>query len=716
MIRSDLSVEWELSPRIITVAAPSVEITIQDLHDTCRSLESAASGVDERSLIDSAGKEDLGGDVAVGLTATLQNAVVAFEARPGPDWVLCKITGGNLVAKDLVGVGIDPRHPTAFTTVDRTASSSATTQGVDAIARMSFGEKVTVDVVNGSSFSTFTGDTLTLGNIENPVNNFQDAKIIADHTGFTDLFVKGNATIENVDLRGFKIIGNGAIRCKLSLEPSAQLESVLINDATITGTLDGNTFLERCMISGINYFNGLIFNCAFDHQPVLIRGSAMANFFDCKGASDVDALIIFDCLDASAPLTIRNFSGCFAVTNRNVPATSCINFTGECVLDESCVVGAFDLSGNGDLVSNILQEHVDSGDVSISSRKLTHSDEIAKRVWSEDLHSYTTPDTAGKLVHDINFLDSYVYIDTELGSTGHGTSDSPFSSVADAVDFAESTGRKQLRFLSDATLERKLKNFVIEGIGSLPVIDINGQDVDKSEFHKVKMTGLQVGSVAAREVVLLNLQGVNGIYKDSGIIGDIVLADDAIVTIANVSNLPVSASMALNEINMGNGSAGSVLNLRKYSGGIELTNVNNPDRIATCEFSGGQIVLNGSNTDGVIGIVGLPDTAIFDTSAGSVVSTIGVFPGAGTISDSVWGTDDAKKLIEDILGRAVISPDDLHVTIYNRSDNSISHEFDISADKRIRTPITPVTIQTEALNPDGSDTLNPDSSRALNPA
>jgi len=59
----------------------------------------------------------------------------------------------------------------------------------------------------------------------------------------------------------------------------------------------------------------------------------------------------------------------------------------------------------------------------------------------------------------------------------------------------------------------------------------------------------------------------------------------------------------------------------------------------------------------------------------------------GNIPADVWGTTDAQKMIEDILGKAVISPDDLHVTIYNRSDNSVSHEFDISADKRIRTPI-----------------------------
>ena len=38
-IRSDIWVNWSASPRIIWVTAPSVVLTIQDLVDTCRSLE-----------------------------------------------------------------------------------------------------------------------------------------------------------------------------------------------------------------------------------------------------------------------------------------------------------------------------------------------------------------------------------------------------------------------------------------------------------------------------------------------------------------------------------------------------------------------------------------------------------------------------------------------------------------------------------------------------
>lgn len=56
------------------------------------------------------------------------------------------------------------------------------------------------------------------------------------------------------------------------------------------------------------------------------------------------------------------------------------------------------------------------------------------------------------------------------------------------------------------------------------------------------------------------------------------------------------------------------------------------------------------------------------------------------IPTAVWGTDDARKPLEEHPGSAIVSSDNLRVIIKKRSDGSISHEFDISADGRSRTP------------------------------
>lgn len=79
--RDDVTIDWFLSPRIIRIAEPSTEIDVQDLHDTVTEIESRITNLIYDRIIATAGKENLGSGVFVGLTSTLLNAKLAFEAR-----------------------------------------------------------------------------------------------------------------------------------------------------------------------------------------------------------------------------------------------------------------------------------------------------------------------------------------------------------------------------------------------------------------------------------------------------------------------------------------------------------------------------------------------------------------------------------------------------------------------------------------------------------
>lgn len=81
--RNDVIVYWAKSPRVIEVQAPSTQISLQDLVDTCRELEQRSENMQYSHLLNAAGKEALGGGVLVGITVELQNAVVAFQPRSG---------------------------------------------------------------------------------------------------------------------------------------------------------------------------------------------------------------------------------------------------------------------------------------------------------------------------------------------------------------------------------------------------------------------------------------------------------------------------------------------------------------------------------------------------------------------------------------------------------------------------------------------------------
>jgi len=86
-----------LSPRVIEVDSPTTSISVQELVDLIRAWEDTHLGLDFPYLIDAAGKEALGGGVMVGITATLQNAVIAFAMQGGVD------SSGTVTTPDTTG-------------------------------------------------------------------------------------------------------------------------------------------------------------------------------------------------------------------------------------------------------------------------------------------------------------------------------------------------------------------------------------------------------------------------------------------------------------------------------------------------------------------------------------------------------------------------------------------------------------------------------------
>lgn len=96
-IRSDMAIDWQTDPRLITVADTSDELSIQDQVDTLRDAEDKPENEVYEYLIDAAGKEDLGGGVLVGITSSMNNAQIAFAARTA------SISAGSVTSVDAAG-------------------------------------------------------------------------------------------------------------------------------------------------------------------------------------------------------------------------------------------------------------------------------------------------------------------------------------------------------------------------------------------------------------------------------------------------------------------------------------------------------------------------------------------------------------------------------------------------------------------------------------
>jgi hypothetical protein len=96
-VRNDISIRYDLSPRLAEVAPGSNEITVQDSHDTLTGIQDSVEGSEFPDLVDTAGGETLGGGVFVGLTTTLEDVQYA-PAATSPR------TTGTVTSGDASGV------------------------------------------------------------------------------------------------------------------------------------------------------------------------------------------------------------------------------------------------------------------------------------------------------------------------------------------------------------------------------------------------------------------------------------------------------------------------------------------------------------------------------------------------------------------------------------------------------------------------------------
>lgn len=121
----NMGISLDAFDKVISITYPTTEVTIQELVDAIRDWESELPNLGYDKVIKASGKEDLGDGVNVGITLELINDWrVQFEERPPPDYIPCKVSGGNLVATNIYGN--NPIKPSAYTQVTISQSSSAT--------------------------------------------------------------------------------------------------------------------------------------------------------------------------------------------------------------------------------------------------------------------------------------------------------------------------------------------------------------------------------------------------------------------------------------------------------------------------------------------------------------------------------------------------------------------------------------------------------------
>jgi hypothetical protein len=369
-----ISIDFISSPRIITVLAPETSITMQELVNSVRDIEDELLDLEYDHILDASGKENLGGGVYVGVSVTLRNAKLAFEARTGPGYTQCNATGGNLVAVDEYGAVMAAIQPTGFTQVILTLSSSATLQESDEIQRASFNNCVTINAINGES-----GTIYPIGTKLHPVKTLANALTIAIIRGFDILHFDSDFTfLASTDITGYILTGNGMSETTLTCDSGSILNNCMVENAKLTGTTTGISGAHKTHIYNLNNTSLIPVSQQILIQDCLLDGllslpstySGIIQIINCW--SDTGGCTI-DFGGGTALVVIRGFCGIATFINNSTNASLDFDMnSGGITLDSTCTTGTYNIRGAGILVNN------SSGSAIINTSGLLNTEDIDK--------------------------------------------------------------------------------------------------------------------------------------------------------------------------------------------------------------------------------------------------------------------------------------------------------------------------------------------------
>jgi len=231
-----------------------------------------------------------------------------------------------------------------------------------------------------------------------------------------------------------------------------------------------------------------------------------------------------------------------------------------------------------------------------------------------------------------------IHINTKTGSAGtlvgvNGTPENPVSNLADAVTLAAAIGVRKYNVIGNLTLTSSHDDWTFVGDANAAVIALNNQDVADSLFRNCELSGtILTGPIQAEGCDLDGVGNFTGHAHECGLVNGSDLGSGTSTFESCYSAVPglSTPSLDLDDV--------ASLNLRSYSGGIEIRNMSGAGQNASLEFIAGQAVLAATCTAGTITLRGVGN--LTDNSAGTTVEKNSFINIDAIFSELVDGTID----------------------------------------------------------------------------
>ena len=291
-----------------------------------------------------------------------------------------------------------------------------------------------------------------------------------------------------------------------------------------------------------------------------------------------------------------------------------------------------------------IQSEVNDGLVAFWTSPATLVDLVWDEVLTGGTHNVTN--SSGRRLRQLQesgaAYGGYIWIDTVNGAAGttdyeNGTSDNPVDTIADANTLAASVGINRFKVSpgSAITFAAAQDSQVFEGVGW--TLALGGQSVSGTLIEGATVSGNDDNSNTTATIYRNCLMGTNtlGLHRLEccGLSATITLAEAGTYDWVQCHSRVAGTGTPV--VDVGVAVANTNLNIRHYSGGIEVHNMGQVNTDNMSLEGNGQLVINANCTGGTIAIRG--HFPITDNAGGAVTLSDAARFDETQISQAVWG-------------------------------------------------------------------------------
>ena len=571
------------------------------------------------------------------LTNTIADIIVRLNA--GQVWFDSSCTTGNVVIEG-VGLLTDESVGTTINT-DGLISSAAVVSAIDVtigpeIQYSSYNNKVTIDVDNG-----FSGTTYPVGTPNYPVNNFEDAKIIAYDRGFDTFDLLADLTItsgDNID----NLLFMSENWFMLTIQTGVSSLNTNFEKLSITGELSGDwNVLTNCWSYDLTNFAGWLVGGSFDIIELAPYNdfSLGQSFFNVITPMypDIASVLV---MNSGTSVSFTQASDIYEIRNLTDGSVASFDFSaGKLIIDSSCT--------GGDIIVRGTAEFENNSNLIINETCLINKTTISTAVWDEPIESHIINNTTGYEMMKSSYQ-NMIYC-SSLGITGtsypYGTQDYPVNNISDALSLCTEYNIDRIHISGTITINGENvmgKTFIADrSLGNtLTILNMNNSGA--CYFTDLTVSGALTGAVRFTNCVLGALTGYDGGSKNCLLTNSIEIVGNGANYFTDCDTYIIDDT-AYKSINVSN----KMLNLIRCRGNYEITNKTG---LSTTEIDlVGGISITNSCISGSIAIHGISE--IKNNTGGSTVTNYGL--SKTLISGGVWDETLSTHLISGTTGRAL---------------------------------------------------------------